>query len=727
MGILPMPLSTLAKNWDAPGRAVGRVDSLRGRRWPFARAVHSPRCFALLAAAFFCAAVSPVVRAADAVFTPQRIAELRLVTAAAISPDGRHTAYTLSVPRQPGVDDDGEAWVELWVIGAEADAKPRAFVTGKVNVSTVRWTPDGRAIAFLAKRGDDKFRSLYVIPLAGGEAQRALAHVADIADYSLAPDGQRVAFVAREAEDAALKKSRDQGFRQEVYEEDWTHARVWTAKLFSAEKDKPTALKTEGHARAVRWSPADDRLLLVATPTPSVDDSLMRQRLRVIDAKDGALRARIENLGKLGAYEWSPDGKRIAFVSGEDIHDPHAGRLMVADAASGAFGPVLDPKWEGDAADLAWLDAGTIAFVAEDGVETALARVRADAKNARPEILLPSGAAAITALSLARGTGAFALVGSTPRHPAEVFAWSPGGAAQRRTDSNPWLAGLRLARQEIVRHKARDGLMLTGVLVRPLDEKPGSRYPLILSVHGGPEAYVAHGWVTGYSTPGQLGAARGFAVFYPNYRGSTGRGAAFAKLGQGDAAGKEFDDLVDAVDYLVGTGLVDTKKVGVTGGSYGGYATAWCSTKFSDRFAAGVMFVGISDKVSKVGTTDIADEEYYVHARKRPWEDWQFLLERSPIYHTANARTPLLILHGKDDPRVNVGQSRELHRHLKLRGQAPVRLVLYPGEEHGNRKAAARLDYNLRLMQWMEHYLTGPGGTPPPHAIDYGLAASAKK
>ncbi|MDP3073571.1 MAG: S9 family peptidase [Opitutaceae bacterium] len=684
--------------------------------------MHPSRFVPLLAAALASFVIH--VRAADAVFTPQRIAELRSVTAAAISPDGQHTAYTLSVPRKPGVDDDGEAWAELWIVGAEAGAKPRAFVAGKVNVSAVRWTPDGRQIAFLAKRGDDKFRSLYHIPLAGGEAQRALTHVADIADYSLAPDGQRVAFVAREAEEPALKKSRDQGFRQEVYEEDWTAARVWTAKLFSA--DKPAALKIEGHARAVRWSPAADRLLVVATPTPSVDDSLMRQRLRVIDAADGTVRARIENPGKLGAYEWSPDGQRIAFVSGEDIHDPHAGRLMVADAASGAFGPVLAPNWEGDASDLAWLDADTIAFVAEDGVESTLARVRADAKGASPELLLPKGTAAITTISLARATRTLAFVASTPQHPAELFTWTTGSVAQRRTDSNPWLGGLRLARQEIVRHKARDGLALTGVLVRPLDEKPGSRHPLILAVHGGPEAHVAHGWVTSYSNPGQLGAARGFAVFYPNYRGSTGRGVAFSKLGQGDAAGKEFDDLIDAVDHLIGTGLVDAKKIGVTGGSYGGYATAWCSTRFSERFAAGVMFVGISDKVSKVGTTDIADEEFYVHARKRPWEDWKFLLERSPIYHTANARTPLLILHGKDDPRVNVGQSRELHRHLKIRGQAPVRLVLYPGEEHGNRKAGARLDYNLRLMQWMEHYLTGPGGTPPSHVIDYGLNAPAK-
>ncbi len=149
-------------------------------------------------------------------------------------------------------------------------------------------------------------------------------------------------------------------------------------------------------------------------------------------------------------------------------------------------------------------------------------------------------------------------------------------------------------------------------------------------MHGGPEAHDRNGWKTSYSNPGQMAAARGFAVFYPNYRGSTGRGVAFSKTSQGDPAGKEFDDLVDAVDHLVAIGLVDKAKVGITGGSYGGYATGWCSTYYTDRFAAGVMFVGISDNLSKVGTTDIANEEFHVHALKRPWDDWQFFLRAQP-------------------------------------------------------------------------------------------------
>ena len=122
-------------------------------------------------------------------------------------------------------------------------------------------------------------------------------------------------------------------------------------------------------------------------------------------------------------------------------------------------------------------------------------------------------------------------------------------------------------------------------------------------------------------------------MFYPNYRGSTGRGVAFSKMGQNDAAGKEFDDLIDGIDHLIELGIADRNAIGVTGGSYGGYASAWCSTFYSDRFAASAMFVGISDNVSKIGTTDIPMEMFLVHQMKRLWEDWDYFLERLSLIH----------------------------------------------------------------------------------------------
>jgi len=645
---------------------------------------------------------------------PLDVGRLRSVAAVAISPDGSRVAYLLSIPRKPlEGEEDGPAWAELHVVGR--DGASRAFVTGPVNVGEIAWTRDGRQISFLAKRGKDEHRSLYVIPADGGEARRVLAHDADITGYAWSPDGRRVAFLAAEEPSKAAKDLEKKGFNQQVYEESARPVGIWVAEP-EAPSGKPRRLEVKGSASELKWSPVGSLLAVAVAPTSLVDESYTSRKVTVVDADSGKVVARIENPGKLGAIAWSPDGKTLAYAAGADPNDPSPGRLMIASAAGGVPRDLL-PGYEGNVAQIAWRDADTVMFIGDEGVATVLREARKDGRGA-PARLAESPI--LAAFDLSRDGKTVALIAQTPAHPSEAYLQAFSERAPRRlTTSNPWLSEKRLAPQEIVKFKARDGLALEGLLIRPLDEKKGQKYPLILTVHGGPESHYRNGWLTSYSDPGQVAAARGFAVFYPNYRGSTGRGVAFSKMGQGDPAGKEFDDLVDAVDHLVASGLVDTGKVGVTGGSYGGYATAWCATYYSDRFAAGVMFVGISDLVSKAGTTDIPYEELLVHARRWPWEDWKQMLERSPITHVVKAHTPLLILDGKEDPRVHPSQSLVLYRYLKVQNKAPVRLVLYPGEGHGNRLTAHRLDYNLRMIHWMEHYLKGPGGAPPPYEIEY--------
>lgn len=245
-------------------------------------------------------------------------------------------------------------------------------------------------------------------------------------------------------------------------------------------------------------------------------------------------------------------------------------------------------------------------------------------------------------------------------------------------------------------------------------------------MHGGPEAHYSNGWLTSYSRPAQTAAAEGYFVFYPNYRGSTGRGVEFAMLSQGRYAKEEFDDLVDGVDHLIEQGLVDGEKVGITGGSYGGYATAWGATYYSERFAAAVMFVGISEQISKFGTTDIPQEMNLVHSRAWPWQDWDLFEQSSPVRYADRAQTPILIMHGDSDPRVDPRQSEILYRFLTLQeNPPPARLVFYKGEGHGNSRAASRYDYSLRMMRWMNHYLKGPGGEPPAIRVDYELDMDA--
>ncbi|MFP6686178.1 MAG: S9 family peptidase, partial [Polyangiaceae bacterium] len=373
-----------------------------------------------------------------------------------------------------------------------------------------------------------------------------------------------------------------------------------------------------------------------------------------------------------------------------------------------------------------WLDGETLAFLSDREMQTVVGTVKADGSNAK--VLVGPKSPVGWQLSVSRASGTAALLADTPSFPAEVFSLSlkANGEAKRLTTHNEWLAEITLGKQESVTYKARDGLAIGGVLVHPVNAEEGERVPLVLVVHGGPESHVKNGWVTNYSRPGQTGAARGWAVFYPNYRGSTGRGVEFSKKGQSDYAGGEFNDLVDAITHFDNSGLIDKTKVGITGGSYGGFASAWAATKLTEHFAASVMFVGISDHISKAGTTDIPNEMYMVHARRWPWKHWDWFRERSPIHYIEQARTPILIMHGENDTRVHPSQSMELYRYIKLIGKTPTRLVLYPGEGHGNRKAAARLDYSLRQLRWLEHYLVGAGGDPPAHAVDHAAAMGKK-
>ncbi len=668
---------------------------------------------------------------ADNVFTPRDVARLRAASSPIISPNGRHIAYLQSVQRDPYADpdsgetkfSDGPPYMELHVIDLP-DGEPRPFITGEVSIGGVSWSPDSKAILFLDKRGKDENKCLYRLPVDGGEARRVLSHQTDILSYSLSPDGTRAAFRAEDKKPKNKKELEEKGFKAEIYEEDLSPVRLWVA-ILDQPTEKPRKLDIEGSVVRAYWSPAGDQLALAVAPSPLIDDVYMQSRVQVVDANTGEVICKLDNPGKLGPLAWSPDGRHVAMISAEDINDPSEGRLMIAPATGGPLKDLL-PKYLGHVNTIAWQDTETVMYIGDEGVSTVFAKVRIDGSERK--VLAGPGDLIMNTFTLSKDGQKGAFLADSAAHPSEVYYMQHNDTSPRRlTDSNPWLADMRLARQEVVTFKARDGLDLEGILIRPLDEKPGGKYPLILYVHGGPEAHEQNGWMTNYGRPGQIAAARGFAVFYPNYRGSTGRGVAFSKLGQQDEAGKEFDDLVDAVEHFVSNGLVDRKRVGITGGSYGGYASAWGATALTEHFAASVMFVGISNTISKKGTTDIPNEDFLVHARTRMWDgNWQFHLERSPIYYVKKARTPILILHGKEDPRVHPSQSMELYRHLKTIGEVPVRLVWYPGEGHGNRKAAGRLDYNMRMMQWLEHYLIGPGGEPPAIELDYGFKESTK-
>lgn len=635
---------------------------------------------------------------------------LKTINSAAVSANGQVTAFTRVTPRTPYVDDDGSAFIELFTVRGEA--APVAYISNKTPVSAIEF--HGDSIYFLSKRGDDKYTSLYRIPTTGGEAQQVFAHVNNIVSYDISTDGRYLAFRARAKADDNQAKLAKKGFKAEIYEEQFEFTHAWLVDLEQA-KPSAQAITTDLQVLSLAFRPGHQQLLMRTAPTPLVDDNYMSSQYQLFSLS-GEVASSFASVGKLGQAEFSPDGRYLAVIGAADYNDPADGRLYVYDTQQDNQVREVLPDYLGHVQDIAWRRNDELIWLGHRGTESEVQALTMQWLESRS--LLDPGRAIVVDIETAPGSSEVIARAHTAEHPTELFRIENQDLI-RLTNSNPVLADITMPKQVAISYEARDGLELEGILVYPTNYQEGQQYPLIMVVHGGPEAHYSNGWLDRYSSPVKYAANNGFALFFPNYRGSTGRGVEFSKLGQNDYAGKEFDDLVDGKNHLIELGIVDAKKVGITGGSYGGFASAWGATAHTEHYAASVMFVGISDNISKFGTTDIAKEMHAVHARSYPWEKWQWYLERSPIYHAEKSRTPTLIMHGKEDTRVHPSQSMELYRYLKTHGKVPVRLVLYPGEGHGNSRPAAQLDYAMRLMRWMQHFLVDGGTVAPAHQLPH--------
>lgn len=654
--------------------------------------------------------------------TPEDVARLVSVSDVAISQDGSRIAYTRA--RLPDVtkgEENGPATRQLFLAdGADA---ARAFLPDDVDVRSIRFSPDGTMIGYLWAKGSED-RAVWAIPVNGG-APRKLAGVrdADLRAFAWAPDGASLTMLVSAAPDAQRDDEEAAGFDSVVYEEEPHFNRLFVADLSqsagnpnagSGEIDpqidrRPREIMLPGYVDQFQIAPDGSWALVTSAPSPLVDDSYTVRRAVILDLASGEIRHVIATPGKLGDIEISPDGAQLSMIAAVDENDPAPTTLHLVDVTSGEY-RALNAGAPEAAVDTEWMADGRLAVAVHVGAQS---RLRFYTARGDMEREIDPGALIVT--GLAQGGNRLAALAHAPEHPAELFLLERNDLT-RWTHHNTWLADVDFGAQRTVTFTARDGQQVEGVLIEPVGGVPAGGAPTIMNVHGGPESHDSNGWMTSYSDVGQVGAGAGYAVFYPNYRGSTAYGTAFSKAHTGRYTEPEFTDIVDAKRALVEMGITDADRTGITGGSYGGYATAWSSTALSEEYAAGVMFVGIANQISKFGTGDIPNEMYLVHSNAWPWDDWQAMLEVSPVYHAGKADTPLLIMHGDSDPRVDPGQSLEMYRSIKIRRpDTPLRLVFYPGEGHGNRMAAARYDYSLRMMEWFDTYLkSGDRDAPLP-------------
>jgi dipeptidyl aminopeptidase/acylaminoacyl peptidase len=659
--------------------------------------------------------------------SPIDVARLRTVTTVAVSPDGEWIAFARTEPR---LADEGRGPDHRHLLVVRKDGGvPEVVVGGARRVGQFAWSPDSVWLTMTASGEGHDHPEVYGFAteeIAEGTAVKPmrLTYTPNgVGSFRWRPGSGGFAYTSLSESGEAARRREEFGFDRVVVDEEWRDLELWYAPVEGT--GEVLRLTAEGTVFDFVWSPRGDRLAAAIAPRNTIDDRYVFQRLHLIDL-EGNVRKIVDNPGKLGQFAFSPDGTMLAWVGAADVRDPHAGSLWVYGVdAEGASPRLVTDGFRGDVHHVVWTGNLRILAAVSRGVRSELRAF--DLEHGDEWSVFSKEGLAFTDFDL--GGETIAMAASTPERPAEVYVLE-GEVGERSaralTDSNAWLADRELGRQEVVRFASEGDVEIEGMLIHPAagTTEPGQPTPLVIVVHGGPEAHYSNGWLTRYSEPGQVLAGHGFRVWYPNYRSSTGYGVDFAKHDHGDLMGGEFADHLWAIRVFAERGLVDRERVGILGGSYGGYTAAWAATKESAHFAAAVSFVPFTDIRTKWLTSDIPNEFRLVHYEEKwPHEQAAYLAERSPLTYASECRTPLLLVGGDADTRVHPSQPFMLYRAIRFsRPDARVRYVQYPGEGHGNRINTNRFDYTVRALRWFDHYL-GEGGdrARPLPPIDLGL------
>ncbi|HLV96170.1 MAG TPA: S9 family peptidase [Candidatus Acidoferrales bacterium] len=625
-----------------------------------------------------------VVRADEAakkVLTPEMAITLQSESDLHFSPDGSRVAFVVTGPLK-----DTARKRHIWALDVAA-RKARQLTYSEKSEFSPRWSHDGRTLAFLSDRGTDT--QIYFMSMDGGEGHAMTDGKRSIQSFEWSPDGKQIAFIAplpKTAEEEKKEKDKDDAL---VVDKDDKPAGLW---LLDVDSHKTREIVGRPwRVNEVAWMSSGDRLIVSATDHPESDEEM--NRIFSVAAADGKMTELFAPRGPFGNLKVSKDGKWISFVGcrvdGPEPHDIYVlptdgGRpknLTATGIDRGIFGYV-------------WRPDGTIVAGVADGFRSKLERVTLEGKASELSAL-PVEPHAFD-FSAAKNS-ALAFAGETATQPEEIWLDDGGSRPVRISDLNKNWDSVELIKPEFFHYKSFDGTQIEGALLLPANYDGHSKLPLITLVHGGPTGR----WSDAVQTWGQMLVGHGYAIFYPNIRGSIGYGEKFVEMNRADWGGADYKDVMAGIDSLIARGVADPNRLGIGGWSYGGYMAEWAITQ-TTRFKAAVSGAGMADLISEFGTErgPAYDEWFW----GQPYEKPQGFLEHSPFMFMKNAKTPTLILQGEADTTDPLGQSQQLYRGLKHYG-VKAELVEYPREPHGPREEKHNLDVLNRILAWYEENL----------------------
>jgi dipeptidyl aminopeptidase/acylaminoacyl peptidase len=646
-----------------------------------------------------------------------------------ISPDGRWIAYTSTTQ---DLEED-EARTRIWMVPAGGgDAIPLS--AADEDSSSPRWSPDGRHLAFLSTRDEDdasERSQVWTLFREGGEAVHLVDTPQKVDFFAWSPDGRRMLLVLQDPkpEELEAQQARKKGEKGEKktpppwvvtrrqFKQDYVgyldsrRHHLYVLDLASQKLRQITSGDTDDYCQPYlpgcedsepAWSPDGKRIAFVSNRTDDPDANYNTD-IWVVDADNADRGARLrrvtENPGPDAAPSWSPDGKLIAHTTNLETGAALYGTYHLAITASaGGSTKLLTRELDRMIFRPRFSERGDrIHFLLEDGGEQNLARISASGGEIER---LVSGPRAVSAFHEGP-SGAIAALVSEPQLPPEVFVLADGRLERRSHVNDALLAALRLGDVEEIRFPSLDGTAIEAFVVKPPGFSSRRRYPGILLIHGGPQAQ----YDASFQFEAQLYAANGYVVVLPNPRGSTGYGQAFCLAIWKAWGERDYEDVMASVDHVVKQGWADPERLGVTGWSYGGMLTNHVITK-THRFKAAAT--GASAALYVVNFAHDQYQRWWVDELGLPWTpEGRELYERlSPLNRVEKVVTPTLILGGKEDWNVPIINSEQLFLALKMRG-VPTELVVYPDEFHGIDTPTHAKDLYERYLAWFGRYLKG--------------------
>jgi dipeptidyl aminopeptidase/acylaminoacyl peptidase len=624
------------------------------------------------------------------------------VTDPQLSPDGRQVIYALSRADWKA----NKRISHIWRINADGTDEVQ-LTSGVDGESGARWSPDSKAIAFLAKRGTDEASQIYLIATGGGEAQALTSHPTAISSITWSTDGASIYFLAsdpKSEDEQARDKAKDDVFK---LDEDYKQRHLWNVTV----ADRRTARLTNGDYSVLSYDLSRDgrRLVFHRAASPLLE-STDTSEVWLMNADGRGATQLTRNAVPERAARLSPDGSQVMFLAGvnEKFEKYHNSKIFVVPSAGGAANLVATGvPLAVDAA--AWgRDGATMFFIANMGVHSELHQLDVKTGKARQ---ITDGKHTVGGWSYVAGADRHVVTieDAVNNGDVHVINTTSAGPSARVTKVFDYLArDFRLPRQEKVEWKGADGVTVEGLVYFPLDYREGQRYPLVVQTHGGPQASDKYGFGN-WGDYIQILTAKGYLVLKPNYRGSTGYGDPFLRDMVGHYYQNSHLDVMTGVDHLIARGLADGDRMVKMGWSGGGHMTNKIVT-YTTRFKAASSGAGASNWVSMYAQSDTRTNRTSWFGGT-PWQKdapTDVYWEHSPLKYASNVKTPTIFLVGEKDERVPPPQSVEMYRALKSNG-VPTHLYIAPREPQGWQELRHELfKMNVELDWFEKHAMKRP-------------------